>query len=86
MGEIVFDWRNSKSGAEELKCIILTPMQIVDEYAFGGGNITSETVNWQINEEDEGLSYVIPIIIAMIMGIISIGYVLVNRANLDQEL
>ena len=60
-------------------------MQIVDEYAFGGGNITSETVNWQINEEDEGLSYVIPIIIAMIMGIISIGYVLVNRANLDQE-
>lgn len=85
VGEIVFDWRNSKSGAEELKCIILTPMQIVDEYAFGGGNITSETVNWQINEEDEGLSYVIPIIIVMIMGIISIGYVLVNRANLDQE-
>ena len=85
VGEIVFDWRNSKSGTEELKCIILTPMQIVDEYAFGGGNITSETVNWQIDEEDEGLSYVIPIIIVMIMGVISIGYVLVNRANLDQE-
>ncbi len=86
VGKIIFDWRNSKSGAEELKCIILTPMQIVDEYAFGGGNITSETVNWQINEDEEGLSYIMPIIIVMIIGIIGIGYILVNRANLDQEI
>ncbi len=86
VGEIVFDWRNSKSGAEELKCVILTPMQIVDEYAFGGGNITSETVNWQINEEAGGLSYIMPIIIVIIIGIIGIGYILVNRANLDHEI
>ena len=86
VGKIIFDWRNSKSGAEELKCVILTPMQIVDEYAFGGGNITSETVNWQLNEEEEGLSYIVPIIIVMIIGIISIGYILVNRANLGQDI
>lgn len=86
VGEIVFDWRNSKSGAEELKCIILTPMQIVDEYSFGGGNITSETVNWQINEEEGGVSYIMPIIIVIVIGIIGIGYILVNRANLDQEI
>lgn len=86
VGEIVFDWRNSKSGAEELKCIILTPMQIVDEDSFGGGNITSETVNWQINEEEGGVSYIMPIIIVIIIGIIGIGYILVNRANLDQEI
>ncbi len=85
VGEIVFDWRNSKSGAEELKCIILTPMQIVDEDSFGGGNITSETVNWQINEEG-GVSYIMPIIIVIVIGIIGIGYILVNRANLDQEI
>ena len=61
-------------------------MQIVDEYAFGGGNITSETVNWQINEEAGGLSYIMPIIIVIIIGIIGIGYILVNRANLDHEI
>jgi NhaP-type Na+/H+ and K+/H+ antiporter len=60
-------------------------MQIVDEYAFGGGNITSETVNWQINEEEEGLSYIMPIIIVIILGIIATGYILINRANIDEE-
>lgn len=85
VGEIIFDWRNIKSGNEELKCVILTPMQIVDEYAFGGGNITSETVNWQINEEEEGLSYIMPIIIVIILGIIATGYILINRANIDEE-
>ena len=86
VGKIIFDWRNSKSGSEELKCVILTPTQIIEEDSFGGGNITSEAVNWQVNDEVEGLSYVIPTIVGISLGIMIIGYTLVNRANLTQDL
>ena len=85
IGEIIFDWRNSKAGNEELKCVILTPTQIVEEDSFGGGNMTSETINWKINEDEVGSSYVIPILIVISSGIIIIGYVLVNRAATKSE-
>lgn len=86
IGEIIFDWRNSKAGNEELKCVILTPTQIVEEDSFGGGNMTSETINWKVNEDEVGFSYVIPILIVISLGIIIIGYVLVNRASIKTEI
>lgn len=86
IGEIIFDWRNSKAGNEELKCVILTPTQIVEEDSFGGGNMTSETINWKVNEDEVGFSYVIPILIVISLGIIIIGYILVNRASIKTEI
>ena len=47
--------------------------------------MTSETINWKINEDEAGFSYVIPILIVISSGIIIIGYVLVNRAATKSE-
>jgi hypothetical protein len=79
-GEIIFNWQSINPGAEQLDCKILTPTQLVKEDSFGGGNFISSTINWEKASEDgQGLSYIMPIMIALIIGIISIGYFLVNR-------
>ncbi len=86
IGEIVFNWQRVDSGEERLDCKILTPTQLVEEDSFGGGNMVSGPINWeQINEEEGGLTYIIPILIALILGIIFMGYILINNSQKEYQ-
>lgn len=78
-GEILFNWRSIESGNEQLNCKILTPTQLVNEDSFGGGSMTSSIINWESIADEDGLSYIIPIIIALIFGIFFSGYIIVNN-------
>ena len=51
-GIISFKWRNSEIGNESLDCRVLTPTQLIEDDAFGGGEITSSMVVWE-EEGDE---------------------------------
>jgi len=78
---ISFSWRYQSAGDEGLTCRILTPTQLVDDLAFGGGEMASENISWQEVEDDEGLTYILPIMLALVIGIAIGGYVLINRAE-----
>ena len=78
---ISFSWRYQSTGDEGLTCRILTPTQLVDDLAFGGGEMASENISWQEVEDDEGLSYILPIMLALVIGVAIGGYVLINRAE-----
>ncbi|MCP2506872.1 MAG: hypothetical protein NLN64_01065 [Candidatus Thalassarchaeaceae archaeon] len=78
-GEILFNWQSIKSGNEQLNCKILTPTQLVNEDSFGGGSMTSSIINWESIVNEGGLSYIMPIIIALIFGIFFSGYIIVNN-------
>ena len=64
-----------------MPCRILTPTQLVDDLAFGGGEMASENISWQEVEDSEGLTYILPIMLALVIGIAIGGYVLINRAE-----
>ena len=50
---IQFSWMNSDVDNASLTCEILTPTQLVDEDAFGGGTASSEQITWVDAEDDE---------------------------------
>ncbi len=76
---IEFIWRVSDAGNSSLSCRILTPTQLVDETAFGGGNQTSATVDWKVPVDEGGISLLIPAAIAITLGIVVAGYVISSR-------
>ena len=78
---IHFTWRTSTTGEDSLTCRVLTPTQLVDDLAFGGGEMVSSAITWGEAEEEEGLHYIIPIMLALVIGIAIAGYVAVNRMN-----
>jgi hypothetical protein len=83
---IHFTWRTSTAGEDGLTCRILTPTQLVDDLAFGGGEMASGAITWGEAEEGEGLPYIPPIMLALVIGIAIAGYVAVNRMNkIDEE-
>mgnify|MGYP001161015490 CR=1 FL=1 len=63
---ITFSWRISVEGEESLSCRILTPTQLVEEFSFGGGQISSNTLVWDAAKE-EGDSTIIPALIALVV-------------------
>ena len=70
---IQFPWRNAIEGQFSLECRILTPTQLVDENAFGGGTITSDEVTWYDPGDDDGGS-IIPIIIVLLLSCVMMGF------------
>ena len=76
---IEFTWRISDAGNSSLTCRILTPTQLVDESAFGGGNQTSATVDWNVPVDEGGISLLIPAAIAITIGIGVAGYMISSR-------
>tara|TARA_Y100000588_G_scaffold116726_1_gene127797 strand:- start:21188 stop:22570 length:1383 start_codon:yes stop_codon:yes gene_type:complete len=74
---ISFSWRSSNIGEEALSCRILTPTQLVDEMAFGGGMMTSGTLAWQEGSSDnDAESTLIPAVVALLFGAAIGGYLL----------
>jgi|GEM_PF-92474 len=70
---IQFPWRNGIEGQFSLECRILTPTQLVDENAFGGGTITSDEVTWYDPGDEDGGS-IIPIIIVLLLSCVMMGF------------
>ena len=85
-GAITFEWRSSLLGAESLNCEILTPTQLADATAFGGGAMHSNEVTWVEDSNDGDLTFV-PAIIALLVGASIGGYFLLSiyRENNSEE-
>ena len=80
-GVISFKWRNSEIGNESLDCRVLTPTQLIEDDAFGGGQITSSMIVWEEEGNEVGLAYIMPAVVAMIVGIIIYGRQLIKEAK-----
>ena len=78
---ISFDWINSVAGEDFLTCRVLTPTQLVDEFAFGGGEMSGVQVAWTEGSEDEGSSILLPVMIALVIGTAIAGYAFVANSR-----
>ncbi len=78
---ISFDWINSVAGEDFLTCRVLTPTQLVDEFAFGGGEMSGVQVAWTEGSEDEGSSILLPVMIALVIGTAIAGYAFVAKSR-----
>jgi len=78
---ISFDWINSVAGEDFLTCRVLTPTQLVDEFAFGGGEMSGVKVEWTEGSEDEGSSILLPVMIALVIGTAIAGYAFVANSR-----
>ncbi|MDB3854874.1 hypothetical protein N9347_01020 [Euryarchaeota archaeon] len=84
--EVNFGWRNNDQGEFGLSCEILTPTQLVDyenSTAFGGGEFSTSTINWEDSKDDS--FNMIPIFIVIIIIIISGGVYFVHHLSNDAE-
>ena len=82
---IPFSWRVTVEGTDSLSCRILTPTQLVEELSFGGGQYTSNSVEWT-EAEDKGSSTMVPALIALIVAAGIGGYFLLSiYTNTDEE-
>ena len=72
-------------GIETLKCSILTPIQLVDEFAFGGGEAATNPVNWNEQRYMSGGAGMIPGLIALLIGAAIGGYVLFSIYNQEHK-
>ena len=66
--DLQFGWRGGEAGTFSLNCEILTPTQLVDDSAFGGGTMTTGSVIWSEPADEEGLD-ILPILVALTIGI-----------------
>jgi len=84
--ELNFGWRNNDQGEFGLTCEILTPTQLVDyenSTAFGGGEYSTSTINWEDSKDDS--FNMLPIFIVIIIIIISGGVYFVHHLSNDAE-
>ena len=82
---IPFSWRVTVEGTDSLSCRILTPTQLVEEFSFGGGQMSSSNIEWT-EAEEEGVSTIIPALIALIVAAGVGGYLLLSiYTNTDEE-
>ena len=84
--EVFFGWRNSIEGTFGLTCEVLTPTQLVDfenSQAFGGGNMSTQSITWE--EIDEDSFNMIPILIVIIIIMISGGVYFVHNLSRNAE-
>ena len=77
---ISFSWRVSVPGEDSISCRILTPTQLVDEFAFGGGEMKSQSINWTMADDDEDTT-IIPALIALAIAASVGGYFLLSIYN-----
>ena len=71
-------WTPTEEGDWALICSIMTPSQLVFEEAWGGGSVTTPYISFESVEEEVAGS-IIPILVALAMGVIGVGWLLVRR-------
>ncbi len=78
--EVSFGWRNSEVGDATLSCRVLTPSQLVEEDAFGGGSISTGLATWTEPAEDDSLP-ILPLLAAIVVGVGIAGMTMLRRAS-----
>ena len=82
---IPFSWRVTVEGTESLRCRILTPTQLVEEFSFGGGQFSSNSIEWT-EAEDEEVSTMMPALVALFVAAGIGGYFLLSiYTNTEEE-
>ena len=82
--EISFGWRNANQGNASLTCRILTPTQLVDDDAYGGGLRTTSVITWMKPVEEESRT-IIPILIATALTMFGIGYYYFKKVAMQEN-
>ena len=83
--DVVFQLEGISPGEDSISCRILTPTQLVDEFAFGGGQRDSQnSVNWAIVDDDEGFTMIPALIVLAISASVG-GYFLLSIYNEREE-
>jgi len=80
--EISFGWRSSEVGDATLSCRILTPSQLVEDSAFGGGSMSTGLATWTEPADDDSLP-ILPLLTAIIVGIGIAGMTMLRRGASD---
>ena len=75
-----FGWRHSQIGDASLSCRILTPTQLVEDDAFGGGSMTTLPATWTEPVEDDSLP-MLPLLAAIIVAMAIAGSTMLRRAS-----
>ena len=70
---IQFSWRHNAEEEVGITCEILTPTQLVEDDAFGGGSASAESITWYQPGDNEDGS-ILPIVIALLIGASVTGY------------
>ena len=78
--EVSFGWRHTQTGEASLTCRILTPTQLVEDGAFGGGSMTTYTATWTEPGEDDSLP-VLPLLAAIVVAMAIAGVTMLRRAS-----
>ena len=78
--EVSFGWRHSQIGEASLTCRILTPTQLVEDGAFGGGSMTTGGATWTEPEEDGSMS-MLPLLAAIVVAMVIAGTTMLRRAS-----
>lgn len=78
--EVSFGWRHSEVGNATLSCRILTPTQLVEDDAFGGGSMSTELATWTEPAEDDSLS-ILPLLAAIVVAIGIVSMAMLRRAS-----
>jgi len=83
---IQFTWMNSDVDNASLTCEILTPTQLVDENAFGGGTASSEKITW-VDAEDDQEGSILPVAVAFVIAILGMGafFFKMTKSSEDDE-
>ena len=80
--EVSFGWRSSDVGDATLSCRILTPSQLVEDSAFGGGSMSTGLATWTEPVDDDSLP-ILPLLTAIIVGIGIAGMTMLRRGASD---
>ena len=81
---IPFSWRVTVEGTDSISCRVLTPTQLVEELSFGGGQLSSSSIEWT-QAEEEGSSTMVPALIALIAAAGLGGYFLLSIYTNSEE-
>ena len=81
---IQFSWMNSDVDNASLTCEILTPTQLVEEDAFGGGTASSDQITW-IDPADDESGSIIPVLIAFVIAALAMAAFFFKMTKSSEE-
>ncbi|MBI87503.1 MAG: hypothetical protein CMB67_00525 [Euryarchaeota archaeon] len=84
---ISFSWRSSTTGEDYLSCRVLTPTQLVEEDAFGGGEMETANLSWiESSSDSEGDNTLVPALVVVLISAAIGGYFLFSIYQEEDEI
>ena len=82
---VQFQWRHYSEENAGITCEVLTPTQLVEDDAFGGGSASATSLDWY-QPDSGGDASILPVIIAISLGVVIMGlYIYRSISNKDEE-